>query len=42
MKSKHKKGAKRAAARKAAAESLGVDYAEAQRLINILASGGSI
>lgn len=29
-------------ARKAAAESLGVDYAEAQRLINILASGGSI
>ena len=30
------------AARKAAAESLGVDYAEAQRLINILASGGSI
>lgn len=30
------------AARKAAAESLGVDYAEAQRLINILASGGMI
>ena len=30
------------AARKAAAESLGVNYDEAQRLINILASGGSI
>lgn len=29
-------------ARKAKASSLGVDYAEAQRLINILASGGSI
>ena len=30
------------AARRAEAERLGVNYAEAQRLINILASGGSI